>query len=125
MPYSWLSEALGLTQMVMDIWKQLKSTYFIIPNNFCFNNFSKKSIPGDARAQVLQEPVGGSHADQGRKSGGAPMFLGPGGQEEPDGTPHLTQGSPPDRKTSENPALISVGGANRFLEDLSPDIPRD
>ena len=23
------------------------------------------------------------------------------------------------------PALISVGGANRFLEDLSPDIPRD
>ena len=23
------------------------------------------------------------------------------------------------------PALISVGGANRFLEDLSPDIPRN
>ena len=23
------------------------------------------------------------------------------------------------------PALISVGGADRFLEDLSPDIPRD
>ena len=41
----------------MDIWKQLKSTYFIIPNNFSFNNFSKKSISGDARVQVLQEPV--------------------------------------------------------------------
>ena len=23
------------------------------------------------------------------------------------------------------PALISMGGADRFLEDLSPDIPRD
>ena len=23
------------------------------------------------------------------------------------------------------PALISVGGANRFLEDLGPDTPRD
>ena len=37
----------------------------------------------------------------------------------------LTPGSPPDRKTSRFLALISVGGANRFLEDLSPDIPRN
>ena len=48
-------------------------------------------IPGDVRAQVLQEPVGGSHADQGWKSGVPSIFLGPGGQEEPNGTPHLTQ----------------------------------
>ena len=29
------------------------------------------------------------------------------------------------RRHSRFPALISVGGANRFLEDLSPDIPRN
>ena len=39
--------------MVMDIRKHLISTYFIIPNNFCFNNFSKKSIPGDVLALGL------------------------------------------------------------------------
>ena len=33
MPYSLVSEALDLTQMVMDIQKQLKLTYLIIPNN--------------------------------------------------------------------------------------------
>ena len=37
----------------------------------------------------------------------------------------LTPGSPPDRRRSGFLALISVGGTNRFLEDLSPDIPRD
>ena len=37
----------------------------------------------------------------------------------------LTPGSPPDRRRSGFPALISVGGANRFLEDLSSDIPRN
>ena len=51
MPYSWVTEALDLTQMVMDIRKQLKSTYFIIPNNFCFNNITKKSFPGTPRGQ--------------------------------------------------------------------------
>ena len=30
-PYSWLSEVLDLTQMVMDIQKQLKKTFVIIP----------------------------------------------------------------------------------------------
>ena len=34
MPYSWVSEALVLTQMVMDIQKHLKEIYFVIPNNF-------------------------------------------------------------------------------------------
>ena len=93
MTYAWVYDSLDLTQMVMDIQKQLKSTYFIIPNNFCFNNLSKKSIPGDARAQVLQEPVGGSHADQGRKSGVPHPFSVPGGQEESTGTPNLALAS--------------------------------
>ncbi len=43
MPYSWLSEALYLTQMVMDVRKALKITIYIIPNNFCFNNIAKNS----------------------------------------------------------------------------------
>ena len=32
--------------------------------SFCFKNYLKKPIPGDVWAQVLQEPVGGSHGDQ-------------------------------------------------------------
>ena len=72
--YSWLSMALGLAQMVLDVRKNLKPTQFYMLNNLCFNNFSKKSIPGDVRAQVLQEPVGASHADQGRNSGGPPIM---------------------------------------------------
>ena len=40
MSYSWLSEALDLSHMVMDIRKQLKITVFIIPINFCFNNIA-------------------------------------------------------------------------------------
>ena len=67
--YSWLYMALDLAQMVLDVRKNLKATQFYILNNLCFNNFSKKSNPGDVRAQVLQEPVGASHGDQGRKSG--------------------------------------------------------
>ena len=35
---------------------------------FCFNIFPKNLIPEDVQAQVLQGPVGGSHADQGWKS---------------------------------------------------------
>ena len=67
----------------------LKSTHLIIPNSFCFNNSAQKSIPGAVRAQVLQEPVGASHGDQGRKSGLPPIFLGPGGHAGSNGTPHL------------------------------------
>ena len=70
LPYTLVSLGLDFTQMVLDVRKNLKPTQFYMLNNLCFNNFSKKSIPGDVRAQVLQEPVGASHADQGRKSGG-------------------------------------------------------
>ena len=77
--YSWLSMALGLAQMVLDVQKNLKPTQLIILDNFSWNNFHKKLIPGDVRAQVLQEPVGGSHADQGRKSGVQWTFFGASG----------------------------------------------
>ena len=46
MPYSWVSQALDFTQMVMDIRKPHKIAIFIIPINFCFNNITKKSFPG-------------------------------------------------------------------------------
>ena len=49
--YSWLSGALGLTQMVMNIQKQLEITIFIITNNLCFNKIAKKSFPGTPRGQ--------------------------------------------------------------------------
>ena len=49
----------------------------------------KISIPGDVRAQVLQEPVGASHADQGRKSGPPPIQDWSWGQDLSSGTPHL------------------------------------
>ena len=87
--YSWLSMALGLAQMVLDVQKNLKSTQFYMLNNLCCNNFSKKSIPGDVRAQVLQEPVGASHADQGQKFRMPNLFSDPGGQARSNGTPHL------------------------------------
>ena len=98
----WLSMALALAQQVQQVWKNQKPTQFIILNNTCFNNCLKKSIPGDVRAQVLQEPVGASHADQGRKSGLLHPFPDPGGQDESTGTPHLTL--PP------NPSLCQGGG---------------
>ena len=84
---------LDLTQMVLAVRKKLKSTHLNIPNSFCFNNFAQKSIPGDVRAQVLQEPVGASHGDQGRKSGVPTFFSGPGGQAGSNGTPHLALAS--------------------------------
>ena len=86
--YSWLSMALGLAQMVLDVGINLKPTQLIILDSFCFNNFSKKSISGDVRAQVLQEPVGVSHADQGRKSEVHNLFSDPGGQAGSNGTPY-------------------------------------
>ena len=93
--FSWLSVALDLAQMVLYVRKNLKPTQFYMLNNLCFNNFPKKLIPGDVRAQVLQEPVGASHADQGRKSGVPQTFLDPGGQAGSNGTPHLGFGSSP------------------------------
>ena len=71
--YSWLSMALDLAQMVLEVRKNPKSTQFYMLNKLCFNNFPKKLIPGDVRAQVLQEPVGASYAVQGRKSGKVPI----------------------------------------------------
>ena len=59
-PYSWVSEALDFTQMVMDIRKQLKKTIFIIPDNFCFNNIAKKSFLGTHRGPALLLGVRGS-----------------------------------------------------------------
>ena len=93
--YSWLSMALDLAQMVLEVRKNPKPTKFYMLNNFWFNNCLKISIPGDVRAQVLQEPVGASHADQGRKSGAPQTFLDPGGQAGSNGTPHLGFGSSP------------------------------
>ena len=67
-------------QMVLAVWKYPIITNIIILNKFCFNNFAQKLIPGLVRAPALQEPVGASHGDQGRKSGLATFFSGPGGQ---------------------------------------------
>ena len=75
--------------MVLAVRKYLKITNIIILKKFCFNNFAQKSIPGDVRAQVLQEPVRASHGDQGRKSVMPSIFLDPGGQEESNGTKKL------------------------------------
>ena len=93
--YSCLSMALDFGQMVLEVQKNPKPTQFYILNNLCFNNFPKKSIPGNARGQVLQEPVRASHDDQGQKSGAPRTFLDPGGQAGSDGTPHLGFGSSP------------------------------
>ena len=79
LPYTLVSLGLDFTQMVLDVRKNLEPTQFYMLNNLCFNNFSKKSIPGDVRARVLQEPVGGSHADQGWKSGVPTIFFWPWG----------------------------------------------
>ena len=46
-----------MTQMVLAI-------NMIVLDNLSFKNCLKKSIPGDVQAQVLEEPVGGSHGDQ-------------------------------------------------------------
>ena len=81
--------ALDLAQMVLEVRKNPKPTQFFMLKNFGFNNCLKISIPGDVRAQVLQEPVGASHADQGRKSGVHHLFSDPGGQAGSNGTPHL------------------------------------
>ena len=81
--------ALDLAQMVLEVRKNPKPTQFYMLNKLCFNNFLKKLIPGDVRAQVLQEPVGASHGDQGWKSGVPRTFLDPGGQAGSNGTPHL------------------------------------
>ena len=51
--YSWLSMALGLAQMVLDVRKKFKPTQFYMLNKLCFNNFAKKSSPGGVLALGL------------------------------------------------------------------------
>ena len=60
MPYSWLSDVLDLTQMVMDIWRQLETTVFIIYHNICFNNIVKKPFPGTPLGDALLLSVRGT-----------------------------------------------------------------
>ena len=74
--------------MVLAVRKHLQNTNGITFDNFGFKNCLKNSIPGDVRAQVLQEPVGGSHADQGRKSEMPETFSDPGGQAGSNDTPY-------------------------------------
>ena len=90
-----LLEAPMEIRMVTAVRKHLQITNMIIPDNFGFKNCLKKSIPGDVQAQVLQEPVGGFHPDQGRKSGVPPIFWLPGGHDGSNGTPHLSIASTP------------------------------
>ena len=40
--YSWLSMALDLAQMVLEVRKNLKPTQFYMLINLCYNNFSQK-----------------------------------------------------------------------------------
>ena len=44
---------LDLIQIVLAVRKKLKVTHLNIPNNFCFNNFAQKSIPGVVLAHGL------------------------------------------------------------------------
>ena len=60
MPYSWLSEVLDLTQMVMDIWRQLQTIVFILYHNFCFNKIVKKPFPGTPLGDALLLSVRGA-----------------------------------------------------------------
>ena len=59
-----LCERLFLSQIALDVQKNLKTTHLIFPNSFCSINCLKKSVPGHVRAQVLQEPNGRSCGDQ-------------------------------------------------------------
>ena len=60
----YLLEAPMVIRMVLAVRKDLQMTDMIILDHFGFKNCLKKSIPGDFWAQVLQEPVRGSHGDQ-------------------------------------------------------------
>ena len=53
MAYSWLSMALDLAQMVLDVQKNLKPTQLYMLNILCYNNFGQKSSPGGVLALGL------------------------------------------------------------------------
>ena len=59
-----LLEAPMVIRRVLAVQTHLQITNMIILDHFGLNNCLRKSIPEDVRAQVLQEPVGGSHGDQ-------------------------------------------------------------
>ena len=65
--------ALGLTQMVLDVQKNLKQTQFYMLNNLCYKNFPKKLIPGVVLALGLLLAVYGPALGPD----------GPGGPEKP------------------------------------------
>ena len=50
---SWLCMALDLSQMVLDVRKNLKPAQFYMLNQLCFNNFAQKSNPGGVLALSL------------------------------------------------------------------------
>ena len=51
--YSWLSMALDLAQMVLDVGRNLKPTQFYLLTNLCYNKFAQKSSPGGVLALGL------------------------------------------------------------------------
>ena len=55
---------IGAWLTVLAVQRHLQITNMIIIDNFGFKNCLKNLTPGDVRAQVRQEPVGGSHGDQ-------------------------------------------------------------
>ena len=71
--HSWLSLALDLAQMVLEVRKNFKPTQFYMLNIFGFKNFPKKSTPGGVLALGLLLAVYGP--------GLGPD--GPGGPEKP------------------------------------------
>ena len=52
--------ALGLTQMALDVRKNLKQTQFYLLNNLSYNKFAQKSSPGSVLALGLLLAVYGS-----------------------------------------------------------------
>ena len=56
-----LLEAPMVIRIVLAVWKLLQITNRIILVFFGFKNHFNKSIPGDVQAQILSEPIGGSH----------------------------------------------------------------
>ena len=60
----YLLETPLVIRMPLAVRKYLQMTNMIILDNFCFKKCLKKSISGDVRTQVLQEPVGSSHGNQ-------------------------------------------------------------
>ena len=65
--------ALGLAQMVLEVWNFFKPTKFYVLNSICFNNFPQKSSPGVVLALGLLLAVYGPGPDPD----------GPGGPEVP------------------------------------------